>query len=195
MRALFVSPIHFLFFKISRQYYGSRVHRAFTTNEFDTLFCHPIFRVEGIARGSLVVPDYFLGTGASFDGWTSSESAVYHVFPDFAQKLFDYAEQDHHLGGFASFLGAREGAWSPVSGEHKITPPRDPDQVLGRYWRWADVLQMLWDSRKKLEHRVTHPRAFKCAPPSFLNKPETLRYLSTFGEMATIWLKTWSTSK
>lgn len=186
----FVSPVHLSFFCKCRR---NTVARPFFPRTPHEIFLHPIFlTVNPHYRASLVVPEYFLGTPANFDRATNTITTTYYIFPNLAQRLFEYVKQakNNEVPPFGEFYKERENSWLVHAGsDHELA---SPDPILKRHWRWAEVLRMLWDVRGSARRQ---------SPPRWClinqlwtddRKGKLFPYLNSFGNMAIVWYVMWS---
>lgn len=184
-----MSPTHFWFYKNCCLQEPRRSIFPVSTGDF---FRHPIFSIAYRYQGlrPLVVPEYFLSDTSTFDGWGEIAECSFYVFPNFAQRLFDYVEgplasgADHR--GFVDYYSGCETAWfvpSPSGEEAFIVPPHP---LLKRNWRWEDVLAMLHSTRVPGEGGGKS-RAWKRAPINYKADRLIVDYFGTYARMAGIW--------
>lgn len=150
------------------------------------MFRHPIFFMDNY-KGSppLVVPEYFFNVGARFDGLRDPDTASYYIFPFFAQRLFEYVAmpRNERTTSFTAYYTVRENAWFVPAGSDTRRLIK-PHTTLRKYWRWEDVLEMLW-SRQEAEQGC--PRWCQLAPRGYHDNPKITAYLDCFGMVAEIW--------
>ena len=157
-----------------------------TTN---VLFRHPLFLISGY-QGSLplVFPEYFFNDHAKFDGLVNPKSASYYIFPYFAERLFEYVKMslNQRSETFSTYYIVREDLWFVP--EDSIDMRFDnPDRLLRRYWRWEEVLEMLWGW--KASKKETRPRWCKKPPHGYRENPQIATYLNRFAQVAELWIE------
>jgi len=186
-RKYFISSVHFWFFMHCCMNHPSRPLRPESTNN---LFRHPLFFVANYGGPPpLVVPGYFLNNNANFDGLGDPSSALYYVFPNFAQVLFEYVAEHRirtqsHIGSFADWYAGRQTAWVVPPGSTEAGWLINPHPVLKRHWRWEEVLRMLWSWRKRGGgEQFRHGWPFSCGQGQ---NGQVEDYLECFARMATI---------
>ncbi|KAF9787461.1 hypothetical protein BJ322DRAFT_724319 [Thelephora terrestris] len=196
----FISPVHFWFFA---HCVLSQPNRPRSPRSMDDFFLHPLFLpADTRYHASLVVPEYFFKPPADFAGLRNPRSAFYYVFPNFAPNLFDYARKSlqSEMMPFADFYLPLNQPWSVGAGFEGTDPYPfiEPDPVVKRNWRWADMLVMLYG----LSNSPMRGRPRWCGPaPRRLNATarepgqgddvsrEIVAYIDNFGRMAKEWYR------
>lgn len=179
-----MSPVHFWFFLSCHPNPPLRVPPPPETP--NDMFRHPIFFM-GNYKGSppLVVPEYFFSVDARFDGLRDPDTASYYIFPFFAQRLFEYVAtpRNERTTSFTAYYTVRENAWFVPAGSDTSRLIK-PHKTLRKYWRWEDVLEMLWSRQGAGQKR---PRWCQLAPRGYHDNPKINAYLDCFGTVAEIW--------
>lgn len=192
---IWVSPTHHWFFKnvYKNQFTVSRPRTNLKPEDF---FIHPIIRADFLEAATLVVPEYFLREDSEFAGLEDLGSTGYYVFPNFAVLLFKYAkrmnEEGNETTSFIDFLIQEEqGPLIFPRGCGREFRHLEGHSLLGEYWRWTEVLQMLWFWKDKPETGLDRPLGSILAPGyDWTDNLEISNYLDNFGKVAKVWLPT-----
>jgi hypothetical protein len=168
--------------------------RPLVPNSTDDLFRHPLFFINDLGkdRATLVVPILFLKNSVNFHEFTDLASTSYYILPNLAQYLFAYAEEPtNHVVPFSEYYYRHQKLWMIEERSENSFKLIRPHPDLRIYWRWMEVLWMLWDLRTtpKRANRLpwfTLGPTLPCAEIS-----EIAMYLDGFGEMAKEWQGIW----
>lgn len=186
----FVSPVHFWFFMSCVK--RNLPLRPISPNSPDDLFRHPLFLMSKYTAKDpflLVVPEYFLRPGATFDGTWDPRAVSYYVFPYFAQRLFEYVVESatgSFTGPFIDYYIVRETAWLIPTGIDAAGFVDTPHPVLRRHWRWEEVLAMLYKSPRDPK-KGRRPRVCQDAPFEYKHNQQIRVYFESFARMAAVW--------
>lgn len=181
--------MHFWYFNSCQR--QNRPYRPISPTSTNDLFFHPLF-LTSKHKGPLlwVVPEYFLGDCATFDGLTNPGSTPYYVFPYFSQRLFEYVTESaagSFTGSFLTYYSTHEAAWFIPAGIDASGLIDPPHPLLKRHWRWEEVLTMLHKS--KHPGKGPRPRVCRNPPHDYHRNPQIVAYFESFARMATAWVR------
>lgn len=172
-----MSPIHFWFFMLCRR--QNPLHRPLNPNTTNDLFFHQLFSTTKIGgTGPLVVPVSF---------FKESGTARFYMFPFFAHRLFKYVDEsatNPNIEPFHRYYTRCEVVWITRDNVDVGGWIQPPHPVLKSYWRWEEVLMMLFGLR---EHK-SGPKPNQCDRVHGCGTNEGIvAYLEWFAWMAKAW--------